>query len=576
MAGDARFTISAEDRTKRGADSVKSNIKGVKKETTELEKETTKLVKSYASWAAAFVAVRKVARFMQESIDLAAKQEAITKRLALAMSRYGGAVFANTNRAQKFSNAMQTLTGVSNEQIEEVQTLLLNMGVLPSKLDEAATAALNLSAAMGVDVVSAAKQIGKTLSGMRGELGESVKGMENLDAAALKAGGAITLINEKFGGAAQQEVETYTGKVKVLSEAWDDLKKTMGEGVSESSIVSEQLQSLTTVVGVLTGALSDNERAWKAYLKQRDKATDGTVPSEILLSDFGGGTGVSPLFDLAETQGVPKPKPKKGKGKKGTPSPFIGKEAAIAFRIEEEAARASQATAQAVINEKIAAEERLQDALAGTRKELVDLRKAEDARLKLIEDTTRQQNQEAANAAQELRDEQVRESELFAAQMQGIMVSAGALAIQSLVRGMRGEQDAVRGFLRGLLGIAGGALSLLGPGGAIAGAGVSALGGLFHDGGIIRAHNGLAPGLRPGEVPIIAQTGESVLTREATASIGADRILEANRTGRMGGGGMTINITAMDAKGVSDSMRHGPLGDAFRSAAKRGRIGGPF
>lgn len=87
-----------------------------------------------------------------------------------------------------------------------------------------------------------------------------------------------------------------------------------------------------------------------------------------------------------------------------------------------------------------------------------------------------------------------------------------------------------------------------GVAGAGAGAGGTATMIAFHSGGIIgrRAHSGLAP----DEIPIIAQTGEAVLNRRATASIGSSGVRALNSGRGIGSpsiGQMTIqfpNVTS--------------------------------
>jgi hypothetical protein len=98
--------------------------------------------------------------------------------------------------------------------------------------------------------------------------------------------------------------------------------------------------------------------------------------------------------------------------------------------------------------------------------------------------------------------------------------------------------------------------TLAGPSGQIAGVSVGALfhqGGIVrkHSGGIIRAHNGLAP----DEVPIIAQTGEGVLSRRGMSALGgSDNLRALNRGESVSGGNVTINVNqvvqAWDAQDV--------------------------
>ena len=73
----------------------------------------------------------------------------------------------------------------------------------------------------------------------------------------------------------------------------------------------------------------------------------------------------------------------------------------------------------------------------------------------------------------------------------------------------------------------------------------------FHSGGIIRAHSGLAP----DEIPIIAQSGEGIVSRKGMATIGGSDALRAINSGKgAGGGGMTVivqqTISAWDASDV--------------------------
>jgi hypothetical protein len=86
-------------------------------------------------------------------------------------------------------------------------------------------------------------------------------------------------------------------------------------------------------------------------------------------------------------------------------------------------------------------------------------------------------------------------------------------------------------------------------------------GGLFHQGGVVAAHQGMV--VSPGswgsdERLILAQAGEGILPRESMARLGADNF-EALRSGRFdlsgGGGGprygFTIQVQSLDPGGVS-------------------------
>ena len=123
-----------------------------------------------------------------------------------------------------------------------------------------------------------------------------------------------------------------------------------------------------------------------------------------------------------------------------------------------------------------------------------------------------------------------------------------------------------KNLLNGILGGSGtqsgtGIGGLLGAGvGSIFGPIGTAVGGFlgnmfkFHDGGPIYAHAGLAP----DEVPIIAQTGEGVLSRKGMSAAGGSNGLRALNSGRSGGG-QTINyapVMVIQAWDASDVYRN--------------------
>lgn len=104
----------------------------------------------------------------------------------------------------------------------------------------------------------------------------------------------------------------------------------------------------------------------------------------------------------------------------------------------------------------------------------------------------------------------------------------------------------------------GGGSAVLGAGLGAASAGVGGIGGLFHSGGIVRAHSGLAISpLLPGEVDIRAQTDERVLSRSQVSQLGGqegvDRAIQA------GGPGYHFTFAPVISPGVNAAEVRGIL-----------------
>lgn len=113
--------------------------------------------------------------------------------------------------------------------------------------------------------------------------------------------------------------------------------------------------------------------------------------------------------------------------------------------------------------------------------------------------------------------------------------------------------------------------------------GILDFGGLFHQGGIVSAHQGMviSPGTLMGDEQLImAQKGEGVLPRESMAQLG-EKNFEALRTGRfdLAGGkaaprfDVTIQVQTLDASGVAglnwDRLVQRHLAPALRQEADR-------
>jgi hypothetical protein len=75
----------------------------------------------------------------------------------------------------------------------------------------------------------------------------------------------------------------------------------------------------------------------------------------------------------------------------------------------------------------------------------------------------------------------------------------------------------------------------------------------FHQDGIIKAHSGLAT----DEVPIIAQSGEGIISRRGMASLGRNNFNRLNRGENSGSGGVTINpVLVIKAWDFADIQKH--------------------
>ena len=145
----------------------------------------------------------------------------------------------------------------------------------------------------------------------------------------------------------------------------------------------------------------------------------------------------------------------------------------------------------------------------------------------------------AAEAAARLREENQKQIDVINQMAGAVNILSGA------VRTLTDDEADLEDQMRSLFQVAGGLLTVFGAGTPVGAAGalISAFAGFFHDGGLIskmhkggrvsnnfqRFHSG---GLQSDEVPIIAQTGEFMMSRQAVQNIGIGRLEQMNDTGR--------------------------------------------
>lgn len=124
---------------------------------------------------------------------------------------------------------MQNRTLFSDEDIISQQAFLAALGLSEQQINDTMEAAIQLSAALGMELDAAVKNLAKTYGGLAGELGESIPALKELTAEQMKAGEAIKYVNENYKGFAETAADTGLGKLEQLKNKFMDLAAKLGE-----------------------------------------------------------------------------------------------------------------------------------------------------------------------------------------------------------------------------------------------------------------------------------------------------------------------------------------------------------
>ncbi|MCQ2076147.1 MAG: hypothetical protein MJZ20_03795 [Bacteroidaceae bacterium] len=127
---------------------------------------------------------------------------------------------------RNFAGELQKFSEVGDEVSIKVMSQLAAAGRNEEQIMQIMRAAVDMAAATGQDIGTAAQQLNATLNGNAGALGRQIAGINNLTKAELESGKAIELVAKQYKGMAQS-----TADVEVqLSNAWGDFKENIGRG----------------------------------------------------------------------------------------------------------------------------------------------------------------------------------------------------------------------------------------------------------------------------------------------------------------------------------------------------------
>ena len=192
------------------------------KGTRKVSDGMTRLAKSAAAAGAAYFTAQGIVSGLRTSIDLFAQQELAEKQLTTALGRTSDALLGQ-------ASALQRVSTFGDEAIIAQQAFLASLEFTEEQIKEIIPVALDLSAATGISLESAIRNVSKTFSGLSGELGELVPQLRELTAEEMKAGKAVEVLGDLFAGQAAAQTETLAGSLEQMNNVIGDMAEKIGE-----------------------------------------------------------------------------------------------------------------------------------------------------------------------------------------------------------------------------------------------------------------------------------------------------------------------------------------------------------
>lgn len=193
----------------------------------------------------------------KESLQLYNTQAQAEAQLARALE---GNIEA-ADRLKAKASELQGVTLFGDEAIIQQQAFLASLQFSEEEINKVIPAAVDMSAALGISLESAVKNLAKTYSGLTGELGESIPQLRGLTTEQLKAGEATGLLAEQFAGAAAAQAEADTTSTQLRNKI-GDLQEVVGRLIDRGiKLLRPAFEGLVDITFGFVEGLVDGKKA---------------------------------------------------------------------------------------------------------------------------------------------------------------------------------------------------------------------------------------------------------------------------------------------------------------------------
>jgi len=228
----------------------------------------------------------------KESIKAAAEQEVAINNLNNALARSGNYSKKASDDLLDFASAMQAVSVYGDEVTVGNLALLQSLTKLNTEgLKEGVTAAADFATVLGIDLETATRLVAKAATGQV----EAFKryGVEikkgSSDTESFK--NTIEALNKQFGGSASSQLNTYTGSLKSLENAYADLGEPIGDIVVKNPLIISTFNALKDIINDVNGEIAGGVPIFQEFIN--DGLFAAAAAAQVLFDALDGITVVA-------------------------------------------------------------------------------------------------------------------------------------------------------------------------------------------------------------------------------------------------------------------------------------------
>jgi hypothetical protein len=254
--GNVVIAIKAVDEASSVMDSIRVGLAGFSNTLSSLGPGFSNLGSVLTGFAsggalgAAVVGVGQLVTGLRDCVKEAMDAEDVWNRLKTTVENSGTAWSTVGDQVKKFAEGMMNMSRFSDEQVASAMKTLIDYGMDLDTAMKSMAATMDLAAAKQVPLAEAATAVGKAFSGQEGILTRMGIVIANTVPEAEKFAVAMGLISEKFGGAAQADLDTYAGKWAQFTNKLSELMEKIGTGLLP--VLTKVVEGLIIIVDGVT------------------------------------------------------------------------------------------------------------------------------------------------------------------------------------------------------------------------------------------------------------------------------------------------------------------------------------
>lgn len=212
-------------------------------------------------------AFEKVAGAFETIISKGAEAELINNQLAQALKSSGDYSEQNVQVFKDLAEQLSKNSRFDDDLILSQVRLAKQFNTTNVEAAKLISAAVDLAAYMHEDLSTAVQQLGQTLDGTVGRIGQAIPTLQQLTAEQLRNGAAIDIIAQKYKGFAANDLQTFDGALAQVSHGYDDVLKAIGKNIAGSQAVINVLANVADIFGQLTDYIDENKAAIAQFVK---------------------------------------------------------------------------------------------------------------------------------------------------------------------------------------------------------------------------------------------------------------------------------------------------------------------